>query len=591
MKEKFSNLISHVKATDIFAGLFAAWFAVSGVMLIAKGGNFSVSMLDSFSPLLYAAYLLCVFIFYISLYKAFSKAPIMQLMLIVSSVFFCAILLYRSPTVYALLSALVVILLVLWYVYHSGKNIFFTPPKAVRIILICIATLTGAYVIGYISVMRILTYSTYTFDFGIFSNTFYHLKTDFLPYVSCERDALMSHFAVHFSPVLYLLLPVYLIFPEPATLQIAQVIILYSGIIPLLLLLKKHHTDSLTALLVALTYSVYPAIACGCLYDFHENCFLLPFLLWLFYFFECKKTVLMFISVLLVLSVKEDAFIYVCVFAAYLIFSRKEYKKGTALLTMAILYFAAAYFYLSRYGEGIMSYRYSNLSGDGGGLFGVIKTAVMNPGYLLSQIFTANSEELGKITYFINLIFPLAFIPFLSKKFSRYILLCPILINLITQYRYQYSINFQYSFGITAFLFYLVVINLAEREEPKRRYFAAAAAISSVLMFSMLLVPQYALYRNSYEVNKDTFQKLDSVLDEIPEDSSVTASRYLTVRLTQRDEIYDLNYHNGTLTDYIVLDMRDSQREVSLKLFEKYKNDGYVLVTHEQGVVDIYKKP
>ena len=36
-----------------------------------------------------------------------------------------------------------------------------------------------------------------------------------LPDVSCERDVLMSHFAVHISPIYYLLLPFYALFPSP----------------------------------------------------------------------------------------------------------------------------------------------------------------------------------------------------------------------------------------------------------------------------------------------------------------------------------------------------------------------------------------
>ena len=58
---------------------------------------------------------------------------------------------------------------------------------------------------------------------------------------------------------------------------------------------------------MVLIYALFPAISTGCFYDIHENCFLAPLLLWLFYFFEKEKWIPMYISALLVLAVKEDA--------------------------------------------------------------------------------------------------------------------------------------------------------------------------------------------------------------------------------------------------------------------------------------------
>ena len=40
----------------------------------------------------------------------------------------------------------------------------------------------------------------------------------------------------------------------------------------------------------------------------------------------------------------------------------------------------------------------------------------------------------------------------LARRPGRLLLLAPLLLNLLTQYRYQYDIGFQYSFGIAAFL-------------------------------------------------------------------------------------------------------------------------------------------
>ena len=55
---------------------------------------------------------------------------------------------------------------------------------------------------------------------------------------------------------------------------------------------------------------------------------------------------------------------------------------------------------------------------------------------------------------------PLAFMPLMIKKPSRIILLIPfILLNLMSDYTYQHNINFQYTYGSAAFLFYLMILN------------------------------------------------------------------------------------------------------------------------------------
>lgn len=58
------------------------------------------------------------------------------------------------------------------------------------------------------TVGRVRSFSTPTYDFGIFSQMFFYLKESGLPMTTVERDGPLSHFAVHVSPIYYLMLPV-----------------------------------------------------------------------------------------------------------------------------------------------------------------------------------------------------------------------------------------------------------------------------------------------------------------------------------------------------------------------------------------------
>ena len=83
------------------------------------------------------------------------------------------------------------------------------------------------------TVSRVESFCAPTFDFGIFSQMFYNMKETGLPMTTVERDGLLSHFAVHMSPIYYLMLPFYCLAPTPATLQVLQAAVMTSAVLPL----------------------------------------------------------------------------------------------------------------------------------------------------------------------------------------------------------------------------------------------------------------------------------------------------------------------------------------------------------------------
>ena len=125
-------------------------------------------------------------------------------------------------------------------------------------------------------------------------------------------------------------------------------------------------------------------------------------------------------------------------------------------MAIAILYFYIVSYFMSKYGLGTMNYRYDNFIYDGSGsLVTVIKAVILNPIYTIKECF---DEE--KIKFFLQMLVPLSFMPFMIKKPSRAILLMPfILINLMSDYYYQHDIGYQYTYGSAAFLIYLCIMN------------------------------------------------------------------------------------------------------------------------------------
>ncbi len=461
--------------------------------------------------------------------------------------------------------------------------------------------LIGGSVIGVITCLRYLTFSAPNFDFGIFVNMLHHMKKSGLPLCTCERDVMLSHFAVHLSPIWYVLLPFYAVFPSPLTLQIGQAVAVASGVIPVVLLCRSSKLSGKSTMLASMLYCFYPALTTGCFFDIHENCFLAPLLLWTFYFFEREQYLPMYIFAALTLSVKEDAAVYVLFFALYVLFAGKKRRHGIFLAVGALAYFSAALAVLQKLSSdytalyadatpnpaigGPMIDRYDGLIHDpGDGLAGALKTIFVNPGYLLKRIFV-NAEKVG---YFLKMLIPVGFIPFFTKKSSRLLLLAPVLLNLITDYSYQYNPNYQYHFGISAFLIYAVILNLSDMTSSSRRA-ALGVTVAACCCFYMAAVhtPIQTNLRN-WKENREPYIRMEEILKTIPGDASVCCSTYLLPHLADRDEVYEIYYHEGEGdVDYVIF---DSRYPIDSKALHVFQRQGYTVLAEYENLLLILVK-
>ncbi len=462
-------------------------------------------------------------------------------------------------------------------------------------VTLALVIVAGLCCFGGIAVMGCLRYRAFAapnFDFGIWCNMFYNMKETGLALVTCERDMLLSHFAVHVSPVYYLILPFYYLFPTPETLQIAQAVVLAAGIVPVYLLARHFKLSNRQTVLVSALYAFFPVITTGCSYDLHENCFLPLFLLFTFYFYEIKKPIPMYVCALLVLSVKEDAAVYLLFFALFLLISERKYLHGGILAGLAIGYFLLCGYLLETTGTGMMSDRYDNLIFDPeDGLAGAVKTILVNPGYVLTQLFADKDAVWDKVMYIVYMLLPLGMLPFVTKKASRWLLIAPMLINLLTMYPYQPRIGFQYHFGVAAFLIYAMLKNLPEIEVPDvRRTLLSIAAAACLCSYIVAALPLITPRIQDWRVNQDRYKEMEIFLDEnVPDGASVAASTYLLPHLADRDEIYEVHYHkNKADIEYVVLDSRYASYE---KFYQQYRYHGYTVVAELDNRIIVLKQP
>ena len=120
------------------------------------------------------------------------------------------------------------------------------------------------------------------------------------------------------------------------------------------------------------------------------------------------------------------------------------------------------------------------------------------------------------------------------------------------------------------------------------------SAVATLLLFSMLVTANLTYYAKRYVREKETYEHMNYVLEEVlPDDASVVSSTFLLPHIADRDEIYEVNYHkeNGsykTDTEYAVLDMR--YNEESDVVAEYFLANGYEEFYNDGGNVLILKK-
>lgn len=422
-------------------------------------------------------------------------------------------------------------------------------------------------VVGGTGALRYLTFRTPNFDFGIFAQMFEGMRQTGLPVTTCERDRLLSHFAVHLSPVLYLLLPVYWLFPSPVTLQLSQAVILASAVAPTALLCRRYGFGPVRTALFAAVTLFHPAVTSGTYYDFHENCFLLPLLLWLFYWFEGARPLPVILCSLAVLAVKEDAAVYIAFFALFVLLDRKKYAAGAGLLALALVWFLSSLKILTVCGEGVMTNRYDNYIAVGGGLWEAVQNALRSPAYVLTQLFAENGGgHEGKLLFCLQMLVPLGFLPLTAKRPSRLLLLLPaVLVNLMTLYVYQYDIGFQYSFGSAAFLLYAALLNGADLPPGISRASIVCAAVSCGLFTLQNTLPRAAEYARYYAANRTDLSVKAAYLDSLPRETSVACSTWLVAHLSAHETLYETYYHDPAeeKTDVVIFDASADEEDIA----------------------------
>jgi len=158
----------------------------------------------------------------------------------------------------------------------------------------------------------------------------------------------------HVDPILVLFVPLFALVPHPLTLVISQLVLVIFSAVLIYKIANLQFISPVGSLLLSLAYLFYPALGFLLAWTgFHGVTVAIPFFLGAFYVFEYMFKqdsftkpflVLFWALVIITMSGKEEASLFVLVFGLFVVFVRKVKHLGYYLIAVSIFWFVATFF-------------------------------------------------------------------------------------------------------------------------------------------------------------------------------------------------------------------------------------------------------
>lgn len=590
-RKNFNRKIKNIKAEEIVSLLLSSFMIISIIfMKVISGGSVqSIDYVAYIDGSLYIALYILILHIALVIRLIMERQEFTYVLMFVSSFVFGIISILDFRNIYFACGIIAVLGYFNYYLLRNDKlglgklNNTIESYKPAYV-LVGAGFVVFSVLFSYITISRYKMFSASCYDFGIFAQMYDYMATTGMPLTTCERGYLMSHFYVHFSPIYYIFLPIYMIVRMPQTLLVIQSVMVFAAVIPLFMILKSHKVKPVLTVIICYIYMLAPAIVQPLLFDFHENKFIPFFMLWLIYCLENKKIKATYIFLILTLMIKEDTSIYIMIIALYFIISGKNVKHGVISLIVSVIYFIAVMAFIQANGMGLMEGHYGlyYLKGQDG-IVPMIRNILYAPGFFVKNVFAEENFE-----YIIYTIGSLLFIPMINKDLKNLILLIPfVAFGLMTDYTYQHDIGYQYTYGLMIIMIYLFIININGLSDEFKNIVCLTSLCAVVILSVNYRADTLTYYPDTYKSNESFYEAREDVLDKIPENVSITVNTFILPHLYDYKELYmfDDNYNE---TDYYILDSGNTD-EVSAfensELYAKYEK------CYEGFNLKIYKLP
>ncbi len=416
-----------------------------------------------------------------------------------------------------------------------------------------VLALAYALFMSWLTVARHNSFLTNAFDLGIHDQAIYNIL-----HSGYMRSTLYGTYAIdyigdHFSPVLFLLAPLYALRQDARTLLVLQSLFLAAGAVPLYLLARLKTRSVWLALALVAAYLLHPALHGVNLDDFHQIALVVVFLLAALYFLETGRDVPFLVSLALALIVKEEVALTVAAVGAYAFLGKGRRRLGAAVALAGLAYFAAVIGWVMPRlgGTPQIDTRFGDyIAPETSGATGVAWTLFTNPWFTVVHVF----GNQAKLLYLLQVFLPVLFLPLLAPGAAWLVALPALAVLLLTNAHTQYDITYHYSAHLLPSVFFLAALALGRivRSRPAATRGLAAALLISGLGMSYLygeILPKGGL---QFPRPTSHDRVVAGFFDEIPRDAVVSTMSAYAPHLTTRRDIY--LFPDVADSEYLLLD-------------------------------------
>ena len=418
------------------------------------------------------------------------------------------------------------------------------PPGVLLFVVAGYAVLYGMW-----SVRKYHAYNAPAFDMSIFDQGVWLLSHFKAPFVTIYGQ---NMFGDHTVFLMLLFVPVYWLWQSPETLLVVQAVALAIGGFPIYLMGRRVLKSRWLALIPTLAYLLYPALGWLNLENFHPDSFYVPLALFALCFMVYERWRRYMFMVVLLLLVKEDAWLFLVPLGIYVAF-RHDRRAGLTTVGLAVGWFIVVFWGIQPALSGASAGSMDAWRMPFGGYGGLVKTALTQPWQVIAYMLTAD-----KVKYVFQLLTPLLFLAVLDW---RCLLALPVLFfNLISTFWYQSNLQYHYTALLIPPLFVAAIFGLERfRKLRVRRTLSALALIVTVACVYFWGPLPGSRTPSSYPDPKSVeCVAANEALTRIPKDAVVAAEDKFAAHLADRYVIYD--FPNPYIASYWGNDSQKGQR-------------------------------
>ena len=405
-------------------------------------------------------------------------------------------------------------------------------------------TAIGAYAAGFsaLSILRHRAFSTGRFDLGNMVQAVWSTAHGHPLQITGLRGDQISRLGAHFDPILAAFAPLWLAWPSPDMLLVAQAVAVALGALPVFWLARKHLGSDRVALGFALAYLIYPPTQWLTLNEFHPVALACPLLLYAIWFLDEGRLVPFAACAIVAATTKEEIALVVAGLGIWYALAHGRRWTGAAVaaagVAAALIAIEVVIPHFNRAGTSSFFTRYSEVGSTPGG---IVHTALTDPWKIVTT--AATGRGLG---YLAQLVLPLAFLVVLAPL-ALIAAVPELAVNLLSAATTQTSIRFHYTAGLIPVLIAAAVFG-AKRLPP--RIPVATIVVVTALAANYLLGPaplwRYFPGGEQHQARAADVSEHDRIaaraLRLIPPHAVVSATNSLGAHLSARRRVLSFPY-------------------------------------------------